>query len=219
MKKIMLLIAVVVLVMALSPATALAGPPTPPKYGKWNPIPELVPPPPPLPPGWTWETLGVEKVKPLHGVPTGESVRIIKDPLTDPGAVEVPDPPPGWVSFWCQSNIGFQYHIGANGLDPNSTYTVTSSMDILRPAIVVDPGPPVVYEPGAFEFEPGFFVVKIGEVSLDLGTLHTDANGLGSVQGIEKLAPGLYELVVEVIDGDDNPILDGELDPQGFMVY
>jgi hypothetical protein len=169
----MLLVLGVVLLLALSPAVVLAGPPSPPNFGKYNP--QDIPGPP--------EAWGVEKIIPPRAAPGG-SVHIVTDPLEatgiDPDAT-------GWVTFWCQSKIGFHYHIGASGLDPLSEYNVTAS----------GPGP----------------------ISLDLGTLHTDANGIGTVRGVEKLPPSLYELVVEVTDAGGNVVLDSSADDQGFVVY
>lgn len=104
----MLLVVSVILVMALTPALALAGSPNGPNYGEDSPngggvfggvVKSLVVP---------WADGG------LH---------IVDDPLmedNDSGAT-------GTVTFWCDSNVGLQYHIVVSGLDPNSTYTVSAT--------------------------------------------------------------------------------------------
>jgi hypothetical protein len=196
-KKIMLLVLGVVLLIALSPAVVFAGPPSPPDFGNYNPL-DLPGPP---------ESWGVEKIIPPLSAPGG-SVHIITDPLEatgiDPDAT-------GWVTFWCQSKIGFHYHIGASGLDPLSRYSVRA---FGIQAIVVPPG-----TPGAIDTGEGFWILIVGSLDLDLGAFKTDANGLGTVRGIEKLANGFYGLVVEVTDAGGDIVLDSSADDQGFLVY
>jgi hypothetical protein len=208
MKKIMLLTAGIVLVlsMVLSPAVALAGPPTQPDYGNWNPTGLDLPP--------AMEDWGLEKALPSSSAPGGE-VHIVTDLLAGDGE--------GWVTFWCQSKVGFQYNIGTTGLDPLSEYSVNAyGVQIL----IVPEG-----TPGAVELEPGLWVdfSTLTPVALDLGTFKTDANGRGGVKGVTKLPSGyVYEVAVVVFDGDGVPVLEPGLNPppfpptpdtNGFIVY
>ena len=98
---------------------ALAGSPSPPNYGNWNPLGEDLG---PLPPGLTWEDIGVEKVRPPYL--DGDSTHIVTDALAP---VADPTTPAGWVTFWCLSTVGFNYNIGATNLDPLSRYSVRAS--------------------------------------------------------------------------------------------
>jgi hypothetical protein len=185
-KKITLVVAGIVLLMALSPAIALAGPPSPPDYGKYNPTDQ---------PGQPPEEWGVEKVIPSPSAPGG-AVRIITDPLVGLVGTDVPAAT-GWVTFWCQSKIGFKYNIGTIGLNSLSKYGVKAYGVQIQ---VVPPG-----TVGAIEIEPGLWVdlATLTPVpELDLGMFQTDANGSGGVRGIVKLEAGyVYDLTVEVSDG------------------
>ena len=198
MKKVSLALLGIVLLMVLSTTVALAGPPNPPDYGNWNPT-GLD-----LGPG-DWEVWGVEKVKPPFSAPGG-SVRVIRDPLVGNSD--------GWVTFLCQSKLGFQYNIGATGLNPLARYSVRAGG--IR-AIIVPPGTPdAIYIPAE-----GIWVVIDGLIDLDLGTFMTDANGLGGVRGVERLAAGfIYDVSVVVSDGDGVPVLSSPGDDtNGFLVY
>ena len=184
-KKITLVVAGIVLLMALSPALALAGPPSPPDYGKYNPTDQ---------PGQPPEEWGVEKVIPSPSAPGG-AVRIITDPLVGLVGTDVPAAT-GWVTFWCQSKIGFKYNIGTIGLNRLSKYGVTAYGVQIQ---VVPPG-----TAGAIGIEPGLWVLLSTStpVELDLGTFRTDANGSGGVKGVSRLSAGyVYDLTVEVSDG------------------
>lgn len=207
MKKIILVVAGIILLMALSPAVALAGPPSPPDYGKYNPTDQ---------PGQPPEEWGVEKVIPIPSAPGGV-VRIITDLLTG-----IESDATGWVTFWCQSNLGFQYNIGVIGLDELSRYSVEASGGQI---LIVPEG-----TPGAFELEQGLWVdfSTLTPVELDLGTFKTDANGKGGVNGVTKLPSGyVYEVAVVVSDSNGIPVLGPADSPppftgpdtNGFIVY
>lgn len=99
----------------------------------------------------------------------------------------------GTVTFWCQSINGFKYDVRVHDLDRNATYTVKA----VGGGLVN--GAPVAVE-------------------LDLGVLHTDTNGGGTTAGVEQLANGFYELVVQVWAGSVL-VLDTSTDPQGFVVF
>ncbi len=197
MKKLVLVLVGVVVLVALSSTAAFAGPPSPPDYGTYNPV-GL--------PGQPPEEWGVEKVIPSTSAPGG-AVRIITDPLVGDAI--------GWVTFWCQSTIGFQYNIGATGLDPVSTYGVKAyGVQIL----IVPSG-----TAGAVEIEPGLWILPstLTPVELDLGTFKTDANGSGGVKGVERLADGyVYDVGTVISDADGTPVLwsPGD-DTNGFIVY
>ena len=190
MKKLLLVFLGAVLLVALSSTAALAGPKAPPNFGNYNPL-NL----PGEPPEVFWPNgNGVEKIKPplgTYGVApeASDSIHIVTDPLAVPG---YPDTVQGWVTFWCQSTVGLQYHIGVIGLVPLSNYSVTA----------LGGG-------------------SSGPVSLDLGTLHTDANGTGTVAGVERLVPDTYVLSVSVTNNATGTVVLASLvgDPQAFLVY
>jgi flagellar basal body-associated protein FliL len=92
-KRIMLLIAATVLLMALSTTVVFAGSASPPNYGKVDPVgiwPSYMPP--------LSELTGVEKVFPSSPAPGGQ-IHIITDPLI---VVGDDTDASGWVTFWCQ---------------------------------------------------------------------------------------------------------------------
>ncbi|MDR9459248.1 MAG: hypothetical protein RI591_03760 [Dehalococcoidia bacterium] len=187
--------------MALSPAVALAGPPSPPDYGKYNPTDQ---------PGQPPEEWGVEKVIPSPSAPGG-AVRIITDPLEGTSLAS------GWITFWCQSRLGLKYNIGATGLNPVSTYGVKADGVQIQ---IVQAGEGVV----PFEIEPGLWVdlATLTPVpELDLGMFHTDANGRGGVRGVVKLEAGyVYDVVTSISDTDGTPVLwSPSNDTNGFIVY
>jgi hypothetical protein len=208
LKKIMLVIAMVALLVALFPTTiVLAGSSTPPDYGKYNPTNQ---------PGQPPEEWGVEKVIPIHSSPGGVA-RIITDLLAG-----IESDATGWVTFWCQSSLGFQYNIGATGLDGTSRYSVKASGGQI---LIVPEG-----TTGASELEPGVWVdfSTLTPIELDLGTFMTDANGRGGVKGVTKLPSGhVYEVAVIVSDSNGTPLLGPAESPppmtgpdtNGFIVY
>jgi hypothetical protein len=200
MKKTMLVaVGIALILTALSPMAVLAGPPSPPDYGTYNPA-DL--------PGQPPEEWGVEKVIPSPSIPGG-AVRIITDPL-----VGIP-PADGLVTFWCQSRLGFQYNIGATGLDPVSTYSVKAyGVQII---IVTED------TPGAVEIEPDLWVdfSTLTPLELDLGTFRTDANGSGGIKGVAKQSAGyVYDVGTVISDADGTPVLwSPSDDTNGFIVY
>ena len=198
-RTILVAIGVAVVLMVVSPVAILAGPPSAPNYGRYNPtnLPEQPP-----------EEWGVEKVIPSHRAPGG-AVRIITDPL------DGSPPADGWVTFWCQSHLGFQYNIGATGLDSLSRYSVEADGAQI----------PIVTEdtPGAVEIEPGLWVSfnSSTPIALDLGTFRTDANGSGGVRGVSRLPAGyVYDVTTVISNAGDEPVLSSPYDDTNeFIVY
>jgi len=204
-KKIVFLIAATVLLLALSTTVVFAGSASPPNYGKVDPVgiwPSYMPPLSAL--------TGVEKVFPSSPAPGGQ-IHIITDPLIPVGDDADAS---GWVTFWCQSQIGFQYNIGATGLDPLSRYSVEANG--IKGQIV----PPST--PGAIDSGEGFYYVVVDPAyHLDLGILKADANGLGGVKGVIQLESGcLYILWTAVRDSSGALVLGSPVDdPNAFVVY
>jgi hypothetical protein len=200
MKKTMLVaVGIALILTAWSSVAVVAGPSSPPDYGKYNPA-DLSNQPP--------EEWGVEKVIPSPSTPGG-AIRIITDPL------EGLPPADGWVTFRCQSRLGFQYNIGATGLDPVSTYSVKAyGVQIL---IVTED------TPGAVELEPGLWVdfSTLTPIELDLGTFRTDANGSGGIKGVAKQRAGyVYDVGTVISDTNGTPVLWSPIDDtNGFIVY
>jgi hypothetical protein len=205
-KKIIIIIAVIVLSMALFPTAVFAGSPSPPNYGTIDPTKIW---PPYLPPLTDPSMAGVEKVIPAPKAPGGQ-IHIITDPLVPVGDDVDAN---GWVTFWCQSQIGFKYNIGATGLNRLSTYHVYSvGPDFLLAA---------EGDPGAIDVGEGMWGIPQPPIALDLGTLKTDAKGSGGVNGVAKLSSGhLYILWTIVNDGTSATILGSpQDDPNAFVVY
>ncbi len=113
MKKIVLLVVSVVLLIALTPTLALAGSPNGPNLGKDSPN-----------GGGVFGGVVKSLVVPWAD---GE-LHIVDDPLdahNQSGAE-------GSVTFWCDSNVGLQYHIVVSGLDPHSSYAVSVTGTVAR---------------------------------------------------------------------------------------
>ncbi len=200
MKKTMFVaVGIALILTALSSVAVVAGPSSPPNYGKYNPA-DLPAQPP--------EEWGVEKVIPSPSAPGG-ATRIVTDPLEGLPTAD------GWVTFWCQSRLGFQYNTGATGLDPLSTYSVKAYGVQIQ---IVPPG-----TAGAIEIEPGLWILPSTALSieLDLGTFKTDANGSGGVKGVAQLPAGYaYDVGTVVANADGVPVLWSPADDtNGFIVY
>ena len=205
MKKIALPLAAIALLLALSPMAVFAGAPSPPNYGKVDPV--GLWPPPPYPP--LSVLTDVEKVLPSKA-PDGQS-RIINDPLVPTGQGSSAS---GWVIFWCQSQMGFQYNIGATGLNPLSTYSVHAVG--VKAQIVTSDTPGAEYVPGE-----DIWIKIVGFPDLDLGKLRTDANGSGGVKGVTQLE-GVYLYIVSTVVRDsigNTALATPEDDPNAFLVY
>ena len=150
----------------------------------------------------------MEKVLPSDA--PGGQTHIITDPLVGSDAT-------GWVTFWCQSKIGFQYNIGTYcGLNPLSEYRVRA-YGVKIQIVSAD-------TPGGIDTHEGFWInpttLTVLEL-LELGTFKTDANGLGGVKGVVKLQSGwLYDVDTVVSDIDGHPVLSSPADDtNGFIVY
>jgi len=117
--------------------------------------------------------------------------RIVADPLVASSESDAA----GTVVFWCQFRAGLSYQIRVSGLEPLSTFTVHA----MGGGLVFESGPAAVHAV--------------------LGTIHTDANGRGNLNGLLRLDKGLYELDITVHDaagGDRLSVPDGDL--IGFVV-
>lgn len=121
---------------------------------------------------------------------------------TDGGATS------GSVTFWCQSQVGFQYHVALAGLAPSSVYTVRYVTQAEAPGAEIDPSGP----------------------SGVLGTVRTDRTGAGSLDGALPLPAGEYSFALQVVDGNGTVLLEPAIeqwgpdgpfapDTNGFGVY
>ena len=202
MKKRVVLAIVLGTILSLTTSSAVfAGSPSPPDYGIPNPI--------------DLEGVGdwVEKALP--------STHIVTDPLSP---VEDGPDAEGWVTFWCESTLGFQYNIGTTGLERLSWYSVKTYGVKLQ---IVSEG-----TPDAVEIEDGLWVLwpPVVMEPLDLGTFKTDVNGSGGVRGVARLQGGYaYMIWGQIFDISGDPVLvlesppgpdwPGPGDPNGFLVY
>lgn len=99
---------------------AVAGPPGPPNFGVMEPKgTDACPWPDFLNP--VLDAGGVGKCLPASIAWSENGVRVVADPLAGTGGAA------GWVTFWCQTTMGFRFSVGAVGLAPNSAYTVTAT--------------------------------------------------------------------------------------------
>ena len=196
MKKVILLATVCVLIMALLPAVAFAGTPQPPNRGVVDPR--------NLWPGY-WSD--VDKIISSPKAPGGQ-IRVVEDPLNS----VITGQPMGWVTFSCQSTVGFHYNIGETGLTPGSNYDVHAVGAVFE---IVAPG-----TPGSIDTGEGFWILPVGGVDWDLGTFRTDAHGLGGVKGVLPLSQGVYAVTTTVSDSQGNVILTTPADdPDEFVVF
>ncbi len=200
MKKLVcILLAVGALSLALVPTAVLAGAPTNPNYGVVDPVGITN-----LPPDWMSD---VDKIIPAPKAPGGQ-IHIVDDPLNS----VVTDETLGWVTFWCQSTVGFQYNTGVNALEPLSNYNVRAVGAVFE---MVPPG-----TPGAIDTGEGFWILPTGGVDWDLGAFKTDASGLGGVKGVVPLSPGVYLVTTVVTDSSGAPVLTTpQDDADEFIVY
>ena len=105
-------VAPLALALALALSVAATGPvfggaPAPADYGTENPTGQQD-----CPPASGLPYDGIEKCFPV-GWGLG-FVHIVTDPIAANG----------WVTFWCQSRIGFQYRVGVFDLEPKATYEI-----------------------------------------------------------------------------------------------
>jgi hypothetical protein len=200
MKKVLcILLAIGAVSLALVPAVALAGTPTNPNYGVVDPVGITN-----LPPEWMSD---VDKIIPAPQTPFAQ-IHIVDDPLNS----VVTDEAMGWVTFWCQSTVGFQYNIGVNALAPLSTYHVRAVGGVFE---IVPPG-----TTGAIDTGEGFWILAVGTADWDLGSFKTDTKGLGGVRGVLPLAPGVYVVATAVTDDEGGSVLYTPLDDANeFVVY
>jgi hypothetical protein len=98
---------------------AVAGPPGPPSFGVMEPASNACPWPDFLNP--VLDAGGVGKCLPASIAWSENGVRVVTDPLVGTGGAA------GWVTFWCQSTMGFRFSVGAVGLAPTTTYAVTAT--------------------------------------------------------------------------------------------
>jgi hypothetical protein len=77
------------------------------------------------------------------------------------------------------------------------------------------------YQIWVADLEPGshYTVTTVGTFSTTLGTFRTDPAGYGGLNGVRKLAPGGYYLVLQIRDSSGAIVLDTTADGQGFGVF
>jgi len=185
-------------------STALAGPPSAPDYGVVDPVGITN-----LPPQWMSD---VDKIIPAPSTPFGQ-IHIVTDPLMVNWPTD--NTTQGWTTFWCQSTVGFQYNIGATGLEARSRYNVHAVGGSVEYSLVE--------VPGAIPLEPGVWVLPwtAAPVDLDLGQFVSDAGGSGGVKGAVRLTAGrAYEVITVISASGGTPVLSTPADDaNGFMVY
>ena len=64
-----------------------------------------------------------------------------------------------------------------------------------------------------------YTVTTVGSFAATLGQFRTDPAGYGTLNGLMKLPPGGYYLMLQIRDGDGTVVLDSASDGQGFGVF
>jgi hypothetical protein len=194
MRRLALIVTSAMLATLVIASPVLAGPPGQPTRGVMEPATDACP----WPDFYNDYIEGVLKCLPTKipwthfefGGIEESGIRIVADPIE---AVDGSDAA-GTITFWCQFRAGLSYQIRVTGLEPLASYTVHAAGG----GLVFGAGPVAVHEV--------------------LGTLRTDANGRGVLNGLLRLDKGLYELDVTIMDasGDRMSVPDDDL--VGFVV-
>lgn len=165
-------IATVASVLVVS-GTALAGPPGPPDFGVMEPASNGCPWPDFLNP--VLDAGGVGKCLPASIAWSENGVRVVTDPLVGTGGAA------GWVTFWCQSTMGFRFSVGAVGLAPGASYPVTATGFGTIATLHTDANGSGIVG-GIVKLQPGSY-----EVAVSVGSLLTSP--AADLVGFEVLAP------------------------------
>lgn len=64
-----------------------------------------------------------------------------------------------------------------------------------------------------------YTVTSIGSFATTLGSFRTDPAGYGTLNGVLKLPPGGYFLILQIRDANNTVVLDTSADGQGFGVF
>lgn len=164
---------VAVVAVLLLAGTAVAGPPGPPNFGVMEPASDGCPWPDFLNP--VLDAGGVGKCLPTSIAWSEDGVRVVTDPLVGSGGAA------GWVTFWCQSTMGFRFSVGAVGLNPMSSYAVSATGFGTIATLHTDASGSGIVG-GIVKLPPGGY-----DVAVSVGSVLTSP--LSDLVGFEVLAP------------------------------
>lgn len=124
-----------------------------------------------------------------------------------------PDPVKCFTTGWAD---GDEVHIVADPIEPVGTNVEKGVVTFWCQSIVG-----FKYQIWVSDLEPGarYTVTTVGSLSETLGTFRTDPHGYGTLNGLLKLPPGEYYVVLQVRDATGTVVYDTASDGQGFIVF
>ena len=120
-----------------------------------------------------------------------------------------PDPVKCFTTGWAS---GHEVHIVADPFTGQGSGTVTfwcQSIVGFKYQVTV----------AGLEPQATYTVKTVGSVATTLGTFRSDPSGYGTLNGLLKLTPGSYYLVLQVWDSNGALVMDTHADGQGFGVF
>lgn len=124
-----------------------------------------------------------------------------------------PDPVKCFTAGWAD---GEEVHIVADPIEVVGTSTEKGIVTFWCQSIVG-----FKYQIWVSDLEPRstYTVTTVGSFATTLGTFRTDPAGYGTLNGLLKLPPGEYYLILQVRDATDTVVYDSASDGQGFGVF
>lgn len=124
-----------------------------------------------------------------------------------------PDPVKCFTTGWAD---GDEVHIVADPLEVVGTTDEKGMVTFWCQSIVG-----FKYQVWVSDLEPSstYTVTTVGSITTTLGTFRTDPAGYGVLNGMLKLDPGGYFLILQVRDATNAVVYDTASDGQGFMVF
>ncbi len=124
-----------------------------------------------------------------------------------------PDPVKCFTTGWAD---GGEVHIVADPIEVVGTTDEKGIVTFWCQSIVG-----FKYQISVADLEPRatYTVTTVGTVVTTLGSFRTDPAGYGVLNGLLKLPPGGYHLILQVRDATGTVVLDTASDGQGFLVY
>lgn len=124
-----------------------------------------------------------------------------------------PDPVKCFTTGWAD---GHEVHIVADPIEVVGTDVEKGTVTFWCQSIVG-----FKYQVWVSDLEPSstYTVTTVGALATTLGTFRTDPAGYGVLNGLLRLDPGEYYLILQVRDGTGAVVYDTASDGQGFRVF